>query len=155
MSSKPPFIRAVFALFFWPSRAKKYSRESHARLAAVSQTQEATDQEPWPDQQISILRRAWMKALLVVASVLLLGYVVGRGLGFLAIAAASFWQVALQYTGAGLLLWITLAPGGWAIETHKSVTFAEQLDSWVYRVVHVTGTFMFVVGTAWQSMAGP
>jgi hypothetical protein len=146
---KLPFIRGVFSLFFWPRYAKRISRDHHKHLNSPEQIAKE-DEEPWADQQITLLRRSWLQALLTVVLVLAAGWVGGRALAANVTQHVSIWQAAFQYSGAGLLLWVTLGQGGWSIQSMKGTTYAEQLDGWVYRVIHVVGTFLFVAGTAWS-----
>lgn len=148
---KLPFIRGVLSLFFWPTYAKRTSREHHSHLNSPEQIESNKSTEPWPDEQITILRRSWLLAFATVFTVLVLGWISGKLLAALVTQNVPFWQAALQYTGAGLLLWVTLGQGGWSIQSMKGTTYAEQLDAWVYRVIHVIGTLLFVAGTAWSA----
>lgn len=146
---KLPFIRGVLALFFRSSYAKRISREHHQHLNTAVATGEQ-GKEPWADQQITILRTSWLRALLTVVLVLSVGWACGRLLAAYVGKDGAEWQAAIQYIGAGLLLWVTLGQGGFSIQSMDGGTFAEQLDGWVYRVIHVVGTFLFVAGTAWS-----
>ena len=156
-SMKLPMIRGAIALFVWPSYARRVSRLHHDHLNEESRRQDAARasgtrpaDEPWPDRQIAILRRSWLSALGIVGTVLLLGGISGvlldRYLG-----PGGPYQVSLQLVGAGLLLWSTLGMGGYSIQTMDGGTFAEQLDHWVFRVIHVLGTFILMAATTWAS----
>lgn len=146
---KLPFIRGVLALFFRPSYAKRISRGHHEQLNSTSGNAQQ-DSEPWADKQITTLRASWLRALITVVLVLFAGWVCGRLLATYVGKDGAEWQASIQYIGAGLLLWVTLGQGGFSIQSMDGKTFAEQLDGWVYRIIHVVGTFLFVSGTAWQ-----
>jgi hypothetical protein len=150
MSMKLPFIRGVLALFLWPSYAKRISRRHHEHLNTPEQMKQKMSEEAWADEQITLLRRSWLIALATVAAVLVTGWISGRLMAALVTEHVATWQATLQYTGAGLLLWVTLGQGGWSIQSMKGTTYAERLDGWVYRVIHIVGTFLFVAGTAWS-----
>jgi hypothetical protein len=149
---KLPFIRGVLALFLWPSYAKRISRKHHEYLNSPEQMARKKSEESWADEQITLLRRSWLIALATVAIVLVTGWLGGRLMAAYITEHVSTWQVALQYTGAGLLLCVTLGQGGWSIQSMKGATYAEQLDGWarVHRVIHIVGTLLFVAGTAWS-----
>jgi hypothetical protein len=152
MNGKLPLIRGALALFFWPRYARRKSQEHHQYLNSASAAPEPENQEPWAEKQVSILRSAWLRALLVVIVVMAVGMATGHLLDALA-GQDRWWQATMQYIGAGLLLWVTLAAGGFSIQTMDGETFAEVLDASVHRIIHVVGTFLFVAGTAW-SMIG-
>jgi hypothetical protein len=155
-----PMIRGVLALFFYPSFAKRISREHHEHLNAemkrrdqLRQAGERPQEEPWPNRQVAVLRDSWLAALFLVLSIIIGGWISGVLLARF-VGPGGRAQVALQFLGAGLLLWATLGLGGWSVQTMDGETFAEKLDLWVFRVLHVVGTVILVAATTWAFMIG-
>ena len=56
---------------------------------------------------------------------------------------------ALQYWGAGVLLWATLGRGGWPIQTLKGDTPHERADLLIFKALYVFGTFLLALSVTW------
>ncbi len=60
----------------------------------------------------------------------------------------------LQYFGIGILLWATLAKGGWNIQTIKGGSLPELVDQWIYRGLYCLGSYLLVLSVSWPAARG-
>ena len=82
---KVPVLKSLLALLFYPKFVKRLSIEHHRFLKAETrrrlEEQRAGSgplEEPWPERQVTLLRRSWMSAALSVGTVLVAGYLSAR-----------------------------------------------------------------------------
>ena len=87
---------------------------------------------------------------------MLLPIVLGAGSGWL---AKGFWGSAhdatmyLQWGGIGLLLWATLGVAGWDVQTFSGNTSLEILNRYIYRGLHMAGTYILTFSVFWTTAA--
>lgn len=48
-----------------------------------------------------------------------------------------------------LLLWATVGIAGWEVQTFDGSSTPEVANRWIYRILHVSGTFFLVWSVAW------
>jgi hypothetical protein len=100
------------------------------------------------------VRQAFSRSLQLVASVLILGWVVAKALFATIGPAGPGLSLALQYGGIGILLWATLAKGGWTIQTIGGETLPELIDQRLYRVLYLLGSFILAISASWPRTIG-
>jgi len=95
------------------------------------------------------VRHSYGIAFALVTATILVGMITGKAL-------SVWWPapkpgvVILQMAAAGVLLVATLGFLGWEIQTVKGQTLAEKTNRWLFRLLYVIGTYLFVVATAWS-----
>ena len=93
--------------------------------------------------------RSYTIAVATTAAVLVVGFLVGQALRVqVPIPAAAI--TVLQIAGAGALLGATLGALDWRQGSWTGKTPAEQFDRWLFRALHLGGTFLLVTATTWS-----
>jgi hypothetical protein len=93
--------------------------------------------------------RSYTSAVGTTAAVLVVGFLVGQALrAQVPIPAAAI--TVLQIAGACALLGATLGALDWRQGSWTGKTPAEQFDRWLFRALHLGGTFVLVTATAWS-----
>jgi hypothetical protein len=90
----------------------------------------------------------------LVVIVIVLGGVIGLTLNWLFGAASPRTTRSFQYLGIGVLLWATLAKGGWNLQTPGGDTLAELVDQWLYRILYCLGSLLLVISETWSVAFG-
>lgn len=111
--------------------------------------QERTDKQI-QERSAFIVRRAFYKSLILVSVAGLFGGCLGLLVGNIIGCADSKFIVALQVSGALILLWGTLFVRGWEIQTYSGVRLTERVNQWIYRFLYFTGTALLVFSLTWQ-----
>ncbi len=141
------FFRAAWScclLVFAPATFKALEDEDSARLTAL-------DKEKTPEQIAEereprhlVVRRAFGFSFLVVVVAAIIGWVVGRLVGWIGYCALAWWIGFLQIAGTGLLLWGVLFVRGWEIQSWGGNTLGERVNRWLYRFLSFVGTLIVV-----------
>jgi hypothetical protein len=133
------FVRALwscFLLVFLPEKSKAMEEVYNAR-------QNALDSEGEPRHRV--VRRALVFSLLIVVFAAILGWFVGRFVGWFGYCALAWWIGFLQIAGTGLLLWAVLFVRGWEIQSWDGNTLSERVNQWLYRALSFIGTWILVL----------
>jgi hypothetical protein len=115
-----------------------YTEEHRARAEAFARFQAIT------------LRRAIFVSIATTALTILFGYLAGRGLRVV-IDPAKFLVYLMQAVGAAVILGATLAQIGRKHESMGGETLADEMNSNIFRVLYVIGTFVFVLSASWDA----
>ena len=100
------------------------------------------------------VRRAAYLSLAAVLTIVALGYLTGNILNSLLGAASPVTVRCFQYSGIGVLLWATLAKGGWNLQTWTGDTLIEHVDQWLFRVLYLIGSLLLVISATWPQAFG-
>lgn len=93
-----------------------------------------------------------LAALFLVMTMVIGGWITGLVLAKWLGNPGSTGQL-LQYGGVGVLLWATLAKGSWDLQTPQGDTLAERCDMWLFRILHLAGSYLLVLSVSWSSIA--
>lgn len=96
------------------------------------------------------LRRALFGGIALAISAIVSGLLLGAVLRRLAGPASIIATAASQIAGAGVILGATLAEAGREIESFTQATLPEKVNTWVFRMLYVFGTFVIVVSIGWS-----
>ena len=100
------------------------------------------------------VRHSWLTSLRWVVLALLGGALSGKvAQNVFGLVPDPNWTAALQYTGIGLLLWATLGHVGWEIQTFKGTTTPERVNRWIYRSLHLIGSYLLAFSVSWPTAA--
>jgi hypothetical protein len=95
-----------------------------------------------------LLRRALLEAAVWMVAAASVGFLLGVLLGCY-FGNSSRAIVSLQFVGAAILLWATLANRGWDIASYATSTLTERVNEWIYRVSYSLGTALLVASLGW------
>lgn len=128
------------------------AQEHNVAMAADSGKRTApTHDPPYYETQTDRVRASLGRSVLLVIAVVLAGAVAGSTLHRCVGPPSQDWSQGLLYAGTGLLLWATLAKGGWSIQSFKGTTLAEIVDEFIFRALHLLGTFLVVLSATWTA----
>jgi hypothetical protein len=138
-------VWSCFLLVFAPAKFKALEDEDNAQARAL-------DKEKTPEQIAAereprhlVVRRALVFSFLVVVFAAIIGWVVGRLVGWIGYCAVAWWIGFLQIAATGLLLWGVLFVRGWEIQSWGGNTLGERVNRWLYRFLSFVGTLLLVV----------
>jgi hypothetical protein len=125
--------------FFAPSKFDKIEKDDAEKI-------ESDPNVTAP--RILAVRRAFVGSLVLVV----ISSVIGVAFGYASckvVGKSEFWIGFLQISGAGLLLWATLAVRGWEVQTFANTTLTERVNQWLFRSLYCIGTALLVLTVAW------
>jgi hypothetical protein len=141
------WIKAILLLVFWPSRFNRLAREY-----ADAQSKEVNWQFPeTPTHEVrKKLFSSFLEGLFAVGAGYVTGLVFANHYG----PASDTCIQVLQYLGVAIILWATLAKGGWNIQTTKGESLPEKVDQWIYRLLYLVGSYFLVLSVSWLKANG-
>ena len=122
-----------------PERLKKLDSE----LTRASQS----------EIQTSIIRKSLGHSALLVLGVVVVSVLVGVAINQCFGPAQGWPPRIILYTGIGILLWTTLGKGGWNVQSIDGTTLPEEVDQFIFRVLHLTGSAFLILSATWQVAA--
>jgi hypothetical protein len=136
---------SCFLLVFAPAKFKALEDEDSAQQRALDK-EKTSEQiaEEWEPRHL-VVRRAFGFSFLVVVVAAIIGWVVGRLVGWIGYCALSWWIGFLQIAETGLLLWSVLFVRGWEIQSFDGNTLGERVNRWLYRFLSFVGTLILLV----------
>ena len=139
----------VFKRFRFIEECEKY-REALNNSERLKILDNDPDRASWSEDQTSIIRRSLGYSALLVLGVVAVSVFVGIGFNRFFGPAQGWPPRIILYTGIGILLWATLGKGGWDIESIDGTTLPEEVDRFVFRVLHLTGSAFLILSATWQ-----
>lgn len=143
--------KAIFLLFFWPSRLIQKTVEDYHEMKtpeAIEEEQRKNKEIPQSKRSIDGIRKALFWSFILVLFSVTAALAVGKVYYLCGGVRHLFFEEILQYSGIGILLWATLGKVGWDIQTIDGNTIPELVNEWVFRFLYVIGSFMLVLSVS-------
>ncbi len=138
-------IKAILLLVFWPSRFNRFARE-------YANAQPKKVKWQFPETPTQEVRKKLFSSFVEVLCAVAAGYVTGMVFMNRYGPASDTHIQVLQYLGIAIILWATLAKGGWNIQTVEGESLPEKVDQWIYRVLYFVGSYFLVVSVSWPKV---
>lgn len=136
--------RAMVLLLFRPARFNELA-------AAYAKAGPPHPKWSFPETPTQRVRAKTAVSFLVMLTAVVPGWATGiLCLKFYGAAPSILVQLA-QYMGIGILLWATLAKGGWDIQTIKGESLPELVDRWIYRTLYCLGSYLLALSVSWPT----
>ena len=151
---EPNMLKSILLLVFRPRRFTESAAQEviHVRHAEAERQRVPDDSksENFPLHQTRQIRSALFRSAVLVLAVVVAGSLSGLALGMLLGPPPLWmWRVIL-YSGIAILLWATLAKGGWSIRSFGGQSLPERVEDYLFRVLHSFGSFLLVLSATWQ-----
>jgi len=139
------FLRAIELCVLLLVAPNKFSGEEDADNKLLSERRGPRQ----PEDGASVVRGAFWGSLRLVSTSGLVGGLAGVALSRLCGSPTPGVILALQLTGALVLLWGTVFVRGSEIDTWSGVTLTERVNRWLYRSLYWIGTATIVLSLVW------
>jgi hypothetical protein len=143
--------KAIFLLFFWPSRLIQKTEDYYKKIntpEAIAEKQRKNNEIPQSKRSIYSIRKALFWSFVLVMLSVISALIVGKIYYLCGGVRHQFLEEILQYSGIGILLWATLGKVGWDIQTMDGDTIPELVNEWVFRFQYVVGSFILVLSVS-------
>ena len=148
-------LKYMLFVIFAPERFVRASTERMATLQTRTQEGPPTEEQratadSFARFQTRAIRRAILLGVGTTALTMLVGYLAGIALAHV-LGPRKVAVYLLQAVGAAVILGATLSQIGRRLESLGGENLADEMNVFIFRVLYVVGTFLFVVSVSWDA----